>query len=480
MAAEVDRLFRHSVLANDVQEASQGVFYFVIPTYGGMYLVQNLPSEPPAYIPNSKERDAVLAVTPHVEGLWADAIRIATSRNTSKGYDFNGPSYEIERMQEMFDTCDGLNGFFQFLARHLRDYFTTDNGAWTEIERVSDSPGAEIVSFHHLDSLRCWRTGDPETPIYYQDILGKYHALRWYQCFNVVDMANPRAGYYNSGFCAASRAYRHIRKLAALDVYFDEKITGQGHTAIEFIQGVTYKQLETAAKTAESENKDKGVMYYMGKLIVPILSDQTVQRVSIPLKDVPDGFSREEEFRIAALNYAKAVGLPPHDLDPALVARGAMGVGAQTQIIEENIAGYGEGDWEKQFVKAFNRLIAPDRVTFAFSVDDVRDQQARANVAATRAGERAQRIASGEITVQQAQQLALDAGDLPRELAIGSDVTPEEQLSDEEKPEEVEGVSPLVSESEAPPATDALRLLAGEIRATRKALESFDERRRSS
>ncbi|HEY4722174.1 MAG TPA: hypothetical protein VII92_10030, partial [Anaerolineae bacterium] len=235
MPESVDQLFQHSVVARDVQDAKAGVVYFMIPAYGGAYLVQNLPTEPPIYAPNNKQRDAVLAVTPYAEGLWADAIKISISRITTKGYEFTGPADQVEPIHEMFDNCDGLAGFFKFLARHLRDYYTTDNGAWVEIERASDSPGAEIISFHHLDSLRCWRTGDPKTPIYYQDLLGAYHELKWYQCFNVVDMADPRAGFYNSGFCAASRAYRHVRKLAAMDTYFDEKITGGGHTSIEFI-----------------------------------------------------------------------------------------------------------------------------------------------------------------------------------------------------------------------------------------------------
>jgi len=437
-----DTFFKHSVVAGDVAESKSGIVWFMIPSYGGAYLIQNLPPELPAYTPNNKQRDAILAITPHVEGLWADAIDISISKIVTKGYEFTGPQRQIDRMQEMFDECDGMNGFFQFMARHLRDHKTTDNGAWVEIERAGDKPGAEVISFHHLDSLRVWRTGNPKTPIYYEDIKGVYHELQWYQCFNVVDMANPRAGFFNSGYCAASRAYKHIRKLAAMDTYFDEKITGGGHTAIEFIQGVTYEQLKDAAEAAESQARDKRVLFYKGKLIIPVLSDLEIKTASIDLKGMPDGFDREKEFRIAALNYAKAVGLPPHDLDPSLTARGALGVGAATQVIEENQAGYGEGDWEKQFVKAINRLLTPDSVTFSFVVDDVRDQQARANVSSTRTGTRSAQITSGEITIQESRQIAVDANDIPRELLATQDVTTDESLSDEEKPvnETISGV----------------------------------------
>jgi hypothetical protein len=289
-------------------------------------------------------------------------------------------------------------------------------------------------------------------------------------------MANPRAGFYNSGLCAASRAYRQIRKMAAMDIYMDESITGGGYNAIEFIQGVTEAQLKNAALVSDAQQATKGAIYYKGKLLIPILTDTEIKHDSVPLKEMPAGFDREKEFRISALHYAKATGLPPHDLDPALTARGAMGIGAQAQIIEENVAGYGEGDWEKQFLKAVNRLIVPSRSTFAFTVQDARDQAAWAGVTSTRIGNRSAAIASGELTVPQAQQMAVDAGDMPREFLTGPDVTEDEALSDEEKPSDVEGGEPKQPASVVAGVvlkqSDPIEALRREIRAAREDLRN--------
>lgn len=458
----ISSILKHSVTASDVTNAQAGVFYFLIPTYGGAYLVNQLPVDPPAYTPFDKQRDTILSLTPYAEGLWADAIAIANARVTSKSYEFTGEPEIVAELKEMWDNCDGLLGFTQLLSRHLRDFRTTDNGAWVEIERVSDDPGAEIISFNHLDSLRCWRTGNPLTPIYYYDLEGRYHELKWYQCFNVVDMASPRAGYFNSGYCAASRAYRHIRKIASMDLLVDESVTGGGYNAIEFIQGVTETQIRNAVQLADSEQATKGIVYYKGKLIIPVLSDVPVTNVSVPLKQLPPNFDRDEEYRIGALNYAKAVGIPPHDLDPALVARGALGVGAQTQVIEENVAGYGAGDWEKQFVGAINRFIVPASTTFGFVVHDARDQQMWANVKQARAQTRAAQILSGELTVPQAQQMAADDGDILRDFLPQEDVTPDVTLTDEDRASDLDEQTKLVGENPIEAKVEELSLAPSE------------------
>jgi hypothetical protein len=428
-------LFQNSVTAGDeATSGAPGIFNFIVPVYGGAYIISQLPAEAPPYTPNNKQRDTLLSITPHIEGLWGDALDISISKMISRGYEFNGPDAQVKRVYDMFDNCDNGNGFHKFLARHLRDYKTTDNGAWVELVRETDNPGAPVVSFNHLDSLRCWRTGDPQTPIYYYDLQGRYHELKWWQCFNVVDMSSPRAGSYNSGLCAAARAYREIRKLTAMSIYVDEKLTGNGATEIEFVQGVHGKQIEDALKVAEDDESSKGIIYYKGKVIIPVLSDLTLSGRTVNLKGMPDGFDRDKEFRIAALVYTKSLGLVPTDLDPSLTARGSLGVGKAEEIQFENARGFGDGDWEKQFTSELNRLIIPSRTTFAISSRNLRDEQEEANVMKARADAYKVMADAGFIDADQGKQLLVDAGDLPEQfLPPPGDTTPENTVTDQEQ-----------------------------------------------
>jgi len=94
----VTQLLKHSVTEGDIAQSGGGsILQFLIPAFGGAYLMQGLPKDLPFYEVNNKERDAILSLTPYAEGLWADTIKIAQSRVTSKGYEFSGDAETAAR-----------------------------------------------------------------------------------------------------------------------------------------------------------------------------------------------------------------------------------------------------------------------------------------------------------------------------------------------------------------------------------------------
>jgi len=70
--------------------------------------------------------------------------------------------------------------------------------------------------------------------------------------------------------------------------------------------------------------------------------------------------------------------------------------------------------------------------SFFLSTNDIRDQKLRAEVAAIRATTRKTQIESGELTAQQALNVAVDAKDAPREF-LPQDLTAGGSLDDNEK-----------------------------------------------
>lgn len=451
---------RHSVTRDDHEKAGAGVFYFMLaaaPGTGGLDL--------PAYW--THQRDAALSMSVHLESMWGSAVAKAITKQAALGWkvaDSNDSDLRTKRAQALLHQAEAGQGWVTFLAKHLRNYLTCDNGAFVEVVRASSAYGSRILGLMHLDSHRCTRTGDPAVPVLYRDLKEREHMLKAHQVLMFADMPNPSESYFGVGLCAASRAWRTIKKLAAIETYVTEKVTGSRATAIHIVNGITDAQLEGALVTADAEQTRKGVVLYKGAIVIPsMIRDRAPEVATIPLSEVPDGFDAKQERDNAYVIYANAIGVPVQDIQP-LSGQG-LGTGTQTIILDEAAEGMGLAAWRKQFEHMLNDFVLPETTTFTFSTNDIRDQKARADVKSVRAATRAAQVASGEITAEEARQIAADDGDLPREL-LAQDQTPGGTLQDDEKP---------LNEEELPATTvgagdvvDAEAAVAGTLRVKAK------------
>jgi hypothetical protein len=405
-----------------------GLMRFVVPVFG-----PTEGSDLPAYW--SPQRDVFLRRSIHLESMWSSALSKAITKIAAQGWeveDSDESTLRAKRAQQLLLNAEENQGWVQFIGKHLRDFLTTDNGAFVEIVRASPAAGSKILGLVHLDSTRCIRTGDPDYPVIYWDRMGRYHQLRDYQVLLFVDMPSPDELYRGVGFCAASRAYRTIYKLAAMEQYLYEKASGSGATALEFLQGVSTTSFETAMQSADNQQVAKGAYYYKGVVVIPIMGDIPVAKTEVPLKGFSDGFDLEKERDNSYLIYANAIGIPVQDIKP-LSGQG-LGTGTQTVILAEAEEGQGLASWRKQWEHHMNEDVFPETTTFAWATKDLRDQQMAATVALTRAQARAAQIGSLEITPAIALQMAVDEGDVPPQF-LPTDATPDDVLADDEKAE---------------------------------------------
>lgn len=432
MTAPVSEDIReHSVTAGDIFHylpGSGGVASFVLPFFWwSPAYVGGLEPELPMYW--SEKRDAMLRKTVLHESFWAAAVTISAVKAASKGFDFDGPPRLISRAQEMMVQWSG-QGYVPSQEKGVQDFMCTDNGEFHEIVRVSNARGSKILGLAHLDSGRCQRTGDPEIPVLYRDLAGYLHELRDYQVVSLSDMPDPGASWFGVGHCAASRAYPHIIRLAAIERYFHEKITGAGASKLTILRGITTEQLRNLIDAKEKEKTTKGLIYYQGSIIAGILGDMNLEKVEVELRGLPENFDRKQELDIALLAYADAAGLDPQDLQP--LSPQGFGTGTQSRVLFEKAKGKGLASRDKQLTHLLNTWVFPERVTFSWNERDLTDELQQATVTTTRADARAKMIANGEITNAQSMQLAADAHDIPQEF-IPADLTPDEQVSDEER-----------------------------------------------
>lgn len=449
-------LLQHSVTAADAGEyKGGGIVTFLIPWFMMGAANLPLPADLPPYwtlnlgIARYWSRDMILRSTILHEDFWAAAMAKAVTKQAAKSFEVKGRG--AARYQEMLLGWGG-DGYVPARERGMIDFLTTNNGEFWEIVRVANARGARILGLVHLDSLRCIRTGDPNIPVVFVDLKGAYHALKYYEVMQLVDQPDPSSASLGIGHCACERAYHQIYKLSAIEQYLREKVTGTGANVIDFIQGLSDPQLQNAINSAKLESQSRGTAYYQGHILLGILAQMQIKVESIKLRDLPDGFDREKELEIAQLAYADSIGLDPQEVNPRLMARGALGTGAQSNVLEEKQHSGGTlVTHDKQITHLLNEWILPGSVTFIFSERDLRDEQQKAAVALTRAQTRQVMETTGEITPPQGLQMAVEANDAPREFLQAPIADTGQPLADEEKP--IEDEAPIAQPQANQPAT---------------------------
>lgn len=406
-------------------------------------------------------RDVVLCNTIHKEDMWASAVGRTATKFAAHGYtvkDSEDSKRRVSASQELFKRADGGQGWVPFAMKVMQDLLTTDNGIFVRIRRADDetikvrtkaarpfgadegafaevvqsSPGAKITGLYHLDSLRCTRTGNLTYPVRYQPLIGASQLLRWDQVLSYADMASPRAELFGVGLSAASRAYKTIAKLAAIEQMIYEFVTGGGANKLVFISGLQESTLRNLIQAGMSEAQAKGFVYYLGTILGAIPGDVDMKVSEVVLKALPQGFVPKEERDNGYLIYANAIGVPVQDLQP-LSGQG-LGTGTQTVILQEAARGVGIAAFLKWWEQTVSDRVLPATTDLAFEDEhDLRDQEQRAKVQGMRATMRATMIGSNEISPAMARQLAADSEDLPQDM-LAQDATPGGQLSDDEKP----------------------------------------------
>lgn len=456
--AEDDKFLKQSVTADEIPVVSNGaVLNMIIPYYGGYDRVA-LPPQPPVYwTPN---RDVTLRATVHHEAMWAGAIGIAITKVASQAFNIvSKKPRKAKEAQQLLIGADGSKvGWVGFISKTLRDFLTTDNGAFIEVVRETKYAGSKIVGLRHLDSVRCVRSGNPDTPVIYRDRVGRLHEMRDYQVIMFSDMPDPGETYYGTGLSSASRAYNAIYKLSTIEWYLREKVGGLHPLAIHIVNGVLDQQLKGAVEAVKTDQVARGLTSYMGAVIVGVPQEQQPSLVTIPLAEIPDRFNRKEEFDIAVLTYANAIGLDVQDLQP-LSGQG-LGTGTQSTVLADKAQGKGLVSFRQAFTHAMNHYVLPDGVEFEWTEKDYRDITQQVDISQKRVNVSKTRIDAGITTKEQELQILIDADELPKEFQTTAH-TPEESLSDTEDPDEemdtelqqqVQPPQPATPKTDQPPA----------------------------
>lgn len=419
-----------SVKTGDLPPGGTTVLQLFVPTSPMTTL---LPQQLPGTL---WQRDKFLSITPRADAQWGCAVGIGIAKVASLAWDVKGDvRLRSRRGFDIImnaDSATSQGGWISYASKQVRDYTCTNMGAVTEIVRETLSYGSRIVGINHLPAVRCRRTGDPERPILYITKDGREHILRDWQVMYFSDLPDPDEISYGGGLCAAERAYPQIVKMASLENYVYEKISGSRPLAIHIVNGLRIDQIEGAIRQAEADQQRAGYTSYMGAVVMATIKPDAAPSVAtIDLAELPDGFDAVNERARADLIYANALGLDLQDLVP--LSNTPLGTAAQSKVLHDKSKGKGLILFRQQFVHAINKMVLDDKTKFLFSEKSYDDQMARARISRENAIVAGQRIKSGITTPQEERQMLVDQHELPMNF-VQSDLTPEASLSDTDKP----------------------------------------------
>jgi hypothetical protein len=162
----------------------------------------------------SRQRERVLRWWDRSDAnwLWQGARAGLINKWLATPYTVTGPATGINHAayyQNVLRDAEFGEGWDVLWSKVWRDFLRQDGGAYLEII----GPGSplrpitgRVTGLAHLDSLRCYATGDPEFPVVYYNRMGSKHKLHFTRVLHLVDMPDGDEFRFGYGECALSRA----------------------------------------------------------------------------------------------------------------------------------------------------------------------------------------------------------------------------------------------------------------------------------
>lgn len=432
---------------------------------------------------NPKLRDRQLRDFITQEGYFNSALGIISARNSALSWKITGEEATAEASQEMLNNANFGLGWEHFIATLSIDLYTQDNGAFIELTREQRSPEAPVIGLNTLDSARCYQTGNPRTPVLYEDREGRMHEMQWFEVVHLMEMPSTATsgwgGYFTRlQYCAFTRVLNAVEILRSIQQYKGEKLGGRNARAVHLLRGVSAEQVQDALSRQSFLSDAQGNTQYVAPPMVGNVDpSKEVGHDTIELASLPDGFNEKETIEAYITILAMGFGTDYQEFAP--LASGNLGTSQQSQTLHQKSRGKGVGLFQSLVTRVMNfHGVLPRNVRFDFDEEDLEAEQQNAEIVKTRAESRSIRILSGELTPSAARQVALDDGDLSDELfeALQDDDNAQQEARDDamREIEEMMGLAPspeqrtgdltpdVTVEGEQPTTQSGLRSLSPE------------------
>lgn len=385
------------------------------------FFLASMADEMPAWsFATLKMRDRELREFWKKETILAGAMNSVCLQRAAFKWKVEGPERTQKAVTALLHRAITGNqfGWIPFVTAISQDLLSTDNGAFIEVIRSDNSPLAPVVGIGHLDSLRCFRTGNPESPVIYEDALdGKRHLLPYYSVISVSELTSPDSSMRGAGFCAVSRVLRYAQLLRDIAVYKHEKVSGRHYRAIHFVGGVSRKEIDDIMTRGQEQADNRGQKrFIMPQIVASLDPEKPISTATIDLASLPDNFDLDQELKWYITGLSMGFGVDYQDLAP--LPGGNLGSAAQSEVLHKKSSAKSPAVFMQIIENIFHFYgVIPSNVEFTFEEKDLDDKAKQMAVQKERIEKRAIQIRSGEITPEVARIMAVREGDLTPEEA---------------------------------------------------------------
>lgn len=385
-------------------------------------------------------RDQQLRAFWPTEPYFASGLFTTVAQYAAFPYSLEGPPRMVRVAQNMLSAVEFGGGWEALITPFLTDMFTQDNGAFMEIVRTDDEPGAPVVSLNHLDSCQCRRTGQKDTPVVYTDSRGREHTLKWYNVVAYSEMPSPVESMYGVGYSVLTRVLRSAQIMRDISIVKQEKASGRFTRQVHLVGGVQTRIIEDAMAQKQNEASAAGFLRYIQPLIVASLDPTSrVTKETIDLASVPDDWDEQKSMEAYITLMAMAFGGDYQNFAP--LPGGGLGSSSQSKVLNMKSRGKGPGLFMRRIERLFNfHGLLPRTVTFKYGEQDIAQQIEHTELSRSVALELEILIRAGVITTEVARQMYVDKGLMDErylvmmreenatENIIGSDTVPAEEV----------------------------------------------------
>ncbi len=363
------------------------------------------------------------------EGLLASALYNMQAILSTVGWDIEGEDDLVSQVRVPLDQADFGAGFMTTVKKLAEDWLTQDNGMFMEIIGPGDPTGPLTgmpTGIAHLDAGRCWRSADPEYPVwYFNEKTIKWHKLHWTRVAFTASNPSAQESARGIGYCFMSRVAALARMMKDTIRYKQEKISGRQTRGLIMVSGAPQSAVKLAVEEAEAVADNAGQMKFSAMPIIASPSAGAEVKASLlEMAGIPDGFDWEDEVTIYMFILALAAGIDARELWPA-TSSGATKADAEVQHRKGMRKGI--GDFLSTLAFILNQRFMPEGATFKFSPKDSEEDQAQADLEKTRVDTIVSLFEQKIITVKGALTYLVNADVLPEEYLTDLSLAPFDQ-----------------------------------------------------
>lgn len=372
-----------------------------------------------------------------------DTIKIAVNTFISKAVTIPVHIYPRDRSvkkhirdamqleEALIDQSGLFKGFEVEFSKFVNDFLTTDSGGHMLV--MGDGPAlgpivGQATGLLHLDSTRCWRTGNPVYPVAYTHKNGRVYALHYTRVISLANLPDADLSLNDVGLCPVSCCLMSAKEIRDVYNLSAEKMGSRPQRQVFYVEeGATIDQLNGAVEFAERKLDASGLKHFSRTLLLaPKIAGQKLKLNVLNLTGTHDGFDRMDVSIIDMASIAASFGL---DLIDLAVNFGVAGQTRSTAEVQDRKGrGKGVGQLLEAVIKQLARKFLPRHLYASFDNQDDAQDGEQANIWNIRSMARERDMTSGtttprierqrmlinnEITQEQFEELELMDGRMP-------------------------------------------------------------------